>query len=144
MHQQEKVLYFYLYLIVFYMATKPGILTDWPWTPLGRFKYVILAPWAIHSTYSFIVKDKSESSLSLFLIFPFLLWRMLHNQIWISLSRREPTIVEDRWSNYDDSSTFWSCRVSLLLAPQSTAPPLSLLSLPFPSPFFNCHRAYNL
>ncbi|KAL4593752.1 hypothetical protein ACB092_M014700, partial [Castanea dentata] len=49
--------------------------------------YVILAPWAIHSTYSFIIKDKSERSLSLFLIFPFLLWRMLHNQIWISLSR---------------------------------------------------------
>ncbi|XP_030966347.1 very-long-chain aldehyde decarbonylase CER1-like isoform X2 [Quercus lobata] len=97
------------------MATKPGILTDWPWTPLGRFKYVILAPWAIHSTYSFIVKDKSERSLSLFLIFPFLLWRMLHNQIWISLSRYwtakgKNSIVDksiefeqvDRESNWDD------------------------------------------
>ena len=42
MHLQEKVLYLYLYLIVFYMATKPGILTDWPWTPLGRFKVVFL------------------------------------------------------------------------------------------------------
>ncbi|XP_075643568.1 very-long-chain aldehyde decarbonylase CER1-like [Castanea sativa] len=97
------------------MATKPGILTDWPWTPLGRFKYVILAPWAIHSTYSFIVKDKSERSLSLFLIFPFLLWRMLHNQIWISLSRYwtargKSSIVDksiefeqvDRESNWDD------------------------------------------
>ncbi|XP_050282677.1 very-long-chain aldehyde decarbonylase CER1-like isoform X4 [Quercus robur] len=101
------------------MATKPGILTDWPWTPLGRFKYVILAPWAIHSTYSFIVKDKSERSLSLFLIFPFLLWRMLHNQIWISLSRYwtakgKNSIVDksiefeqvDRESNWDDQILF--------------------------------------
>ncbi|XP_065625212.1 very-long-chain aldehyde decarbonylase CER1 [Quercus suber] len=101
------------------MATKPGILTDWPWTPLGRFKYVILAPWAIHSTYSFIVKDKSESSLSLFLIFPFLLWRMLHNQIWISLSRYwtakgKNSIVDksiefeqvDRESSWDDQILF--------------------------------------
>ncbi|KAM3685644.1 hypothetical protein ACB098_11G137000 [Castanea mollissima] len=101
------------------MATKPGILTDWPWTPLGRFKYVILAPWAIHSTYSFIVKGKSERSLSLFLIFPFLLWRMLHNQIWISLSRYwtargKSSIVDksiefeqvDRESNWDDQILF--------------------------------------
>ncbi|XP_075644143.1 very-long-chain aldehyde decarbonylase CER1-like isoform X1 [Castanea sativa] len=101
------------------MATKPGILTDWPWTPLGRFKYVILAPWAIHSTYSFIIKDKSERSLSLFLIFPFLLWRMLHNQIWISLSRYwtakgKNSIIDksiefeqvDRESNWDDQILF--------------------------------------
>ncbi|KAM4072411.1 hypothetical protein ACJW30_11G131800 [Castanea mollissima] len=101
------------------MATKPGILTDWPWTPFGRFKYVILAPWAIHSTYSFIIKDKSERSLSLFLIFPFLLWRMLHNQIWISLSRYwtakgKNSIIDksiefeqvDRESNWDDQILF--------------------------------------
>ncbi|KAH9735656.1 Very-long-chain aldehyde decarbonylase CER1 [Citrus sinensis] len=69
------------------MASKPGILTDWPWTPLGNFKYIVLAPWIIHSTYSFMVKDEKERDLLNFLIFPFLLWRMLHNQIWISLSR---------------------------------------------------------
>ncbi|GLT69542.1 hypothetical protein SLA2020_416860 [Shorea laevis] len=69
------------------MATKPGILTDWPWQPLGSFKYVILAPWAVHSTYSFMVKGERERDLFYFLIFPFLLVRMLHNQIWISLSR---------------------------------------------------------
>ncbi|KAK9930099.1 hypothetical protein M0R45_027156 [Rubus argutus] len=38
------------------MASTPGILTDWPWTPLGSFKYVVLAPWAIHSAYSFMGK----------------------------------------------------------------------------------------
>lgn len=33
------------------------------------------------------MKDANERDVSNFLIFPFLLWRMLHNQIWISLSR---------------------------------------------------------
>ncbi|KAB1204060.1 Protein ECERIFERUM 1 [Morella rubra] len=37
--------------------------------------------------YSFVKKDKSERELSYLLILPILLWRMLHNQIWISLSR---------------------------------------------------------
>ncbi|KAF3953468.1 hypothetical protein CMV_021095 [Castanea mollissima] len=50
-------------------------------------KYLILAPWAIQGIYSFIVKEESERDLTNFLILPFLLWRMLHNQIWISLSR---------------------------------------------------------
>ncbi|KAL8542571.1 hypothetical protein ACS0TY_003450 [Phlomoides rotata] len=69
------------------MASKPGILTEWPWTWLGNFKYLVLAPWAIHSTYSYIVKAENERDLSNFLIIPLLLSRMLHNQIWISLSR---------------------------------------------------------
>ncbi|KAK2650907.1 hypothetical protein Ddye_018396 [Dipteronia dyeriana] len=69
------------------MASKPGILTDWPWAPLGNFKYIVLAPWVIPSTYSFIVSDGKDRDLSDFLKFPLLLWRMLHNQIWISLSR---------------------------------------------------------
>ncbi|KAJ8756105.1 hypothetical protein K2173_024652 [Erythroxylum novogranatense] len=67
------------------MASMPGILSEWPWKPLGSFKYLLLAPWAIHRTYNMVVKD--EKDISSFLIFPFLLWRMLHNQIWISLSR---------------------------------------------------------
>jgi aldehyde decarbonylase len=45
---------------------------------------VILAPWAVHSTYSFMLKGED---VGYFLILPFLLLRMLHNQIWISLSR---------------------------------------------------------
>jgi hypothetical protein len=48
---------------------------------------VILAPWAFHSTYSFMVKGESERDVYNFLILPFLLLRMSHNQIWISLSR---------------------------------------------------------
>ncbi|KAH7525266.1 hypothetical protein FEM48_Zijuj06G0206800 [Ziziphus jujuba var. spinosa] len=97
------------------MATTPGILTDWPWKPLGNFKYVILAPWAMHSTYSFIVTEENEKDLGHFLIFPYLLLRMLHNQIWISLSRYQTAkgakrIVDkgiefeqvDRERNWDD------------------------------------------
>ncbi|GAV87674.1 FA_hydroxylase domain-containing protein/Wax2_C domain-containing protein [Cephalotus follicularis] len=67
------------------MASRPGILTDWPWKPLGSFKYIILAPWVIHSGYSLFVK-KEWDSVQISLL-PFLFWRLLHSQIWISLSR---------------------------------------------------------
>ncbi|KAB8653882.1 hypothetical protein FH972_026177 [Carpinus fangiana] len=101
------------------MATKPGILTDWPWQPLGSFKYVVLAPWAVHSAYSFMVKGENERDIGYFLILPFLLLRMLHNQIWISLSRYRTAkgnnrIVDkgiefeqvDRERNWDDQILF--------------------------------------
>ncbi|XP_028783484.1 very-long-chain aldehyde decarbonylase CER1-like [Neltuma alba] len=66
------------------MASKPGILTDWPWKPLGSFKYMILVPWVGHSLYALAC---SERKPYYYLIFPFLLLRLLHNQIWISVSR---------------------------------------------------------
>jgi len=47
----------------------------------------VLAPWVVHSTYSLLVKDEKQRDLSTFLILPFLVWRMVHNQIWITLSR---------------------------------------------------------
>ncbi|XP_019465410.1 PREDICTED: protein ECERIFERUM 1-like [Lupinus angustifolius] len=101
------------------MASKPGILTNWPWKPLGSFKWVILAPWVVHSTYSFIVNDPKEKDLSYFLIFPYMMVRMLHDQIWITLSRYRTAkgrnrIVDkgiefeqvDRESNWDDQILF--------------------------------------
>ncbi|XP_004510147.1 very-long-chain aldehyde decarbonylase CER1 [Cicer arietinum] len=101
------------------MASKPGILTNWPWTPLGSFKWVILTPWVAHSTYSFFVNGSEERDLSNFLIFPYLMVRMLHDQIWISLSRHRTAkgksrIVDksiefeqvDRESNWDDQILF--------------------------------------
>ena len=36
-----------------------------------------------------IVKGEGETDLVYFLTFPFLLVRMIHNQIWISISRYE-------------------------------------------------------
>ncbi|KAL2511559.1 Protein ECERIFERUM 1 [Abeliophyllum distichum] len=101
------------------MASKPGILTEWPWTRLGSFKYLVLSPWIIRGIYRFMVKDASERDLSTFLIFPFLILRMVHNQIWISLSRYRTAkgnnrIVDktiefeqvDRERNWDDQIIF--------------------------------------
>ncbi|KAI5647579.1 hypothetical protein M9H77_33584 [Catharanthus roseus] len=97
------------------MATTPGFLTDWPWTPLGSFKYVVLAPWVVHSFYSFATKEENERDLTYLLVFPFLLSRVVHNLVWISFSRHRTAkgknrIVDktiefeqvDRESNWDD------------------------------------------
>ncbi|KAL3537152.1 hypothetical protein ACH5RR_000518 [Cinchona calisaya] len=116
------------------MASKPGILYDWPWTPLGNFKYVVLAPWAFYHTYSFVAKGASERNLPMVLIFPFLLSRMLHNQIWISFSRYRTAkgnnrIVDktiefeqiDRERNWDDNIIFNGIIVYLVTMFKSTA-----------------------
>ncbi|XP_033508943.1 very-long-chain aldehyde decarbonylase CER1-like isoform X2 [Nicotiana tomentosiformis] len=97
------------------MATTPGFLTDWPWKHLGSFKYVILAPWIAHSVYCLATKEQHETDSTNLLILPFLLSRMLHNQLWISFSRYRTAkgnnrIVDkgiefdqvDRESNWDD------------------------------------------
>ncbi|CBI16766.3 unnamed protein product, partial [Vitis vinifera] len=68
-------------IIEVYMASKPGILTDWPWKSLGSFKI------QYYYIYSLIIKDGKERDPVYVLFFLFLLWRTLHNQIWISLSR---------------------------------------------------------
>lgn len=101
------------------MATNPGILTEWPWAKLGRFKYLVVAPSVVHSAYSYATKDESERSLTYLLIFPLMLSRIIHNQIWISFSRYQTArgknrIVDksiefeqvDRESNWDDQIIF--------------------------------------
>ncbi|OMO62124.1 Fatty acid hydroxylase [Corchorus capsularis] len=100
------------------MASKPGILTDWPWTPLGSFKHIILVPWISESIYWFVV-DKERCDLTRLSILPLMLWRMVHNQVWISLSRYRTAkganrIVDkgiefdqvDRERNWDDQILF--------------------------------------
>ncbi|XP_057980180.1 very-long-chain aldehyde decarbonylase GL1-5-like isoform X2 [Malania oleifera] len=67
------------------MATKPGILSEWPWRGLGNFKYVVLAPFVAHSIYSYIAKD--EKSTANILMIPYILWRLFHSEIWIAYSR---------------------------------------------------------
>ncbi|XP_030517391.1 very-long-chain aldehyde decarbonylase CER1 isoform X1 [Rhodamnia argentea] len=121
------------------MASKPGLLTEWPWKPLGSFKYAILAPWAAHSTYQFMAKGPDERDLGYFLAFPFLLARMLHNQIWISLARHRTAkgnnrIVDrgiefeqvDRESNWDDQILFNGILfyVGLVTIPEASHLPL--------------------
>uniref|UniRef100_A0A2P2K3H4 Protein ECERIFERUM 1-like n=1 Tax=Rhizophora mucronata TaxID=61149 RepID=A0A2P2K3H4_RHIMU len=119
------------------MASKPGILTDWPWKPLGSYKYVLLAPWVVHKTYKFVAEgDKDISTL---LVFPFLIWRMVHNQIWISLSRYRTAqgknrIVDkgiefdqvDRERNWDDQILFNGILFYLVttLMPEATHLPM--------------------
>ncbi|XP_071735971.1 very-long-chain aldehyde decarbonylase CER1-like [Rutidosis leptorrhynchoides] len=78
------------------MAATPGYLTDWPWKSLGSFKYVLLTPWIIKTTYDYVTSDKSERDIGPILIFPFLLLRMLNNQFWISLSRYKTAKGENR------------------------------------------------
>uniref|UniRef100_M1CPL7 Sterol desaturase n=1 Tax=Solanum tuberosum TaxID=4113 RepID=M1CPL7_SOLTU len=97
------------------MATTPGFLTDWPWKHLGNFKYVILGPWICESVYCFVRKEEYERDWTNFLILPFLVSRMVHNQVWISFSRYRTAkgnnrIVDkgiefdqvDRENNWDD------------------------------------------
>ncbi|KAI3681352.1 hypothetical protein L6452_36144 [Arctium lappa] len=70
------------------MAATPGLLTDWPWKPLGSFKYMVLAPWVVKSVYDYMIADDAnEKDITALLILPFLLTRMINNQIWISVSR---------------------------------------------------------
>ncbi|XP_023640614.1 protein CER1-like 2 isoform X2 [Capsella rubella] len=65
------------------MASRPGFLTDWPWTPLGSFKYLLLAPLVIDSIYSYATMRDHEKLL----IVAMTVWRIVHSQVWISLSR---------------------------------------------------------
>lgn len=50
-------------------------------------QYIVVAPWAVHSTYKYVTDDPEKMDLGYFLVLPFLLLRILHNQVWISLSR---------------------------------------------------------
>ncbi|KAI3866707.1 hypothetical protein MKX03_006555 [Papaver bracteatum] len=71
------------------MASKPGPLSEWPWKGLGNYKYIVLAPWVAHSVYSYVTsKDEIwERDLTSLLVLPYLLWRWIHGQIWITLAR---------------------------------------------------------
>lgn len=51
-------------------------------------KYLVLAPFACHSIYTFFMsKDESERDMFNILLLPLTLFRMVHYQTWISLSR---------------------------------------------------------
>ncbi|GAB2260541.1 hypothetical protein Droror1_Dr00011396 [Drosera rotundifolia] len=63
-----------------------GILVGWPWKYLGNYKYLLLAPWVVHSIYSYITKGEERDFTYLF-IFPLLIWRVIHNQMWATFAR---------------------------------------------------------
>ena len=68
---------------------------------------------------------------------------ILHRQQFVFLCF-SAAVVEDGWCDLDLSASYWSCGISVLLASQSTAPPFSLLSLPFPPSFLHRHWAHNM
>ncbi|KAH0766103.1 hypothetical protein KY285_001974 [Solanum tuberosum] len=96
------------------MATKPGILTEWPWASLGNLKYLVLAPFVGHSIYSFFMgKEESQRDFSYIFIFFYIVMRMVHHQMWISLSRyrtaKGDNRILDRSIEFDqvDRETNW-------------------------------------
>ncbi|KAG6499457.1 hypothetical protein ZIOFF_039245 [Zingiber officinale] len=107
-------------LLALIMASRPGLLTEWPWQRLGNFKYVVLAPWALHGLYLLATQERKKWDLAYLLILPSLLLRMVHSQVWISISRfqnarsKHHRIVDkslefeqvDRERNWDDQIIF--------------------------------------
>ncbi|XP_020247925.1 protein ECERIFERUM 1-like [Asparagus officinalis] len=98
------------------MASRPGLFTEWPWQRLGRFKYLVLAPWVAHSVYSYVMDDEKERDLSRLMILSVLLLKAAYTQMWITLARLKMVkgknrIVNkglefeqvDRETNWDDS-----------------------------------------
>jgi len=70
------------------MASRPGALTEWPWSPLGSFKYLLVAPLVMASMHSYVTAVDEEKDLSRLMIVVLMLWRIVHSQIWISVSRQ--------------------------------------------------------
>ncbi|PHU29199.1 Protein CER1-like 1 [Capsicum chinense] len=104
------------------MATKPGILTEWPWARLGNLKYLVLAPFACHSIYTFFMRKDESHQRDLFyiLVLPFTLSRMVHYQLWISLSRyrtaKGNSRILDKSIEFDqvDRENNWDDQIILL------------------------------
>ncbi|KAF6145538.1 hypothetical protein GIB67_037571 [Kingdonia uniflora] len=70
------------------MATKPGPLTDWPWSFLGSYKYVVLVPLLGHAAHTLYgVTEPRNKDYGLLFPFYLLLSRLVHDQLWITLSR---------------------------------------------------------
>lgn len=105
------------------MASRPGVLTEWPWQRLGNFKYLVIAPFVVKGFQPMLeaaLKGKEawpEVDLTYLLIFPSLLLRMLHNQLWISLSRfqtaRGRHLIVDRSLDFEqiDRERTWDDQI---------------------------------
>ncbi|CAL9218263.1 unnamed protein product [Arabidopsis halleri] len=174
------------------MASSSGVLTEWPWSPLGGYKYLLVAPLAMASIHSYVTAEEEEKDLARLLIIALTLWRIVHSQIWISVSRHKTAkgrkrivdksiefeqvdrgpwddqiifntlfmfLVNNKLSGCSriplwrldgailmshDYTSCWSRPVLILLVPQSSPPPLPLLSLPFSPPLLHRHRAHHV
>lgn len=97
------------------MATKPGAFYDWPWQSLGNFKYAIFAPFVAKAVHANLLNGHDADNWCLHMVVASAL-RLLHGQIWMSLSRWQYLIEkhqiqtkgiafeqvdrEERWDDY--------------------------------------------
>ncbi|CAN8310769.1 unnamed protein product [Cochlearia groenlandica] len=70
------------------MASRPGYLTEWPWSPLGSFKYLLVVPLVMASMHSYVTVENEDKDLVRLMIVVLMLWRIVHSQLWISVSRQ--------------------------------------------------------
>ncbi|CAE5959745.1 unnamed protein product [Arabidopsis arenosa] len=136
------------------MASSSGVLTEWPWSPLGGFKYLLVAPLKMASIHSYgsvcrimhktakgkkkivdkpiefeqVDRGRSWDDQIIFnTLFMFLVNNKLSGCSRIPLWRLDGAILMSH-----DYTSCWSRPVLILLVPQSSPPPLpDLLSLPF-------------
>ncbi|THU56606.1 hypothetical protein C4D60_Mb11t19010 [Musa balbisiana] len=101
------------------MASRSGFLTEWPWQRLGNFKYLILVPWVVHITDSYLTKEEGERDLSRFLSIFALLLRLAHAQLWINLAHfqtvRSKHLIVDKAIEFDQVDREMICSLSLSL-----------------------------
>uniref|UniRef100_A0A0D3FXV7 aldehyde oxygenase (deformylating) n=1 Tax=Oryza barthii TaxID=65489 RepID=A0A0D3FXV7_9ORYZ len=101
------------------MATRPGPLTEWPWQWMGGYKYLVLAPVAMHTAHRLATKGWGDFDPAYTFMLPTLLLRMIHNQIWISLSRyqtaRRKHLIVDRSLDFEqvDRERSWDDQIIL-------------------------------
>ncbi|KAJ1271845.1 hypothetical protein BS78_06G157000 [Paspalum vaginatum] len=99
------------------MATRPGPLTEWPWQWMGNFKYLVLAPAVMHTAHRVTTKGWEDLDPAYATMLPALLLRMIHNQIWISLSRyqtaRRKNVIVDRSIEFEqvDRERSWDDQI---------------------------------
>ncbi|CAN6228803.1 unnamed protein product [Urochloa humidicola] len=99
------------------MATRPGPLTQWPWQWMGNFKYLVLAPAVLHTVHRVATKGWGDLDPAYVTMLPALLLRMIHNQIWISLSRyqmaRRKNVIVDRSIEFEqvDRERSWDDQI---------------------------------
>ncbi|PAN39047.1 hypothetical protein PAHAL_7G216700 [Panicum hallii] len=99
------------------MATRPGPLTEWPWQWMGNFKYLVLAPAALHTAHRVATKGWGDLDPAYATMLPALLLRMIHNQIWITFSRyqmaRRKNVIVDRSIEFEqvDRERSWDDQI---------------------------------
>ncbi|XP_006652506.2 very-long-chain aldehyde decarbonylase GL1-7 isoform X2 [Oryza brachyantha] len=121
------------------METQPGPLTEWPWQWMGNFKYLVLAPAAMHTAYRVATKGWGDVDPAYAALLPALLMRMIHNQIWISLSRyqtaRRKHLIVDRSLDFEqvDRERSWDDQIILngllFYLAYATIPNISLMPM---------------